>query len=226
VRSALFFSALLALLALGGLGCASSSELVRACAEACPAGKSCIVGRCRTPEEPPSPPDTRRVLLPPADLAVIASTMLGTPGAPVPETLALGRAGDGTVELLFRFVATWRDDAEVLSAFVLLEPLDAALPPSAGASFETARILEPWRSATVSWGRQPRVDLPRLTSVVRPRPGAPVRIDVTPLVRDWAQRLPDDHGIALIVQGRDALGGAYAMGVSSGSGPRLEVYVR
>ncbi len=215
-----------ALLALAALGCAPTAGAVRACAEGCPTGKSCIVGRCRTPDEAPSPPDTRRVLLAPADLAVIASTALGVPGAPVPETLALGRAGDGSVALLFRFVATWRDDAEVRSAFVLLDPLDGALPPSEGAAFETARILEPWRSSTVSWGRQPRVDLPRLTSVVRPRPGAPVRIDVTPLVRDWSQRLPDDHGIALIVQGTDALGGAYSMGVSSGSGPRLEVYVR
>ncbi|MEO7328120.1 MAG: hypothetical protein ABI193_06055 [Minicystis sp.] len=223
MRAALLFPALVTLVS---LGCASTNEAVRACAEGCPTGKSCIVGRCRAPDEPPSPPDTRRVLLAPTDLAVIASTLLGSPGAPVPETLALGRASDGTVALLFRFVATWRDDAEVRSAFVVLDPLEGALPPSVGASFETARILEPWRSSTVSWGRQPRVDLPRLTSVVRPRSGAPVRIDVTPLVRDWSQRLPDDHGIALIVQGRDAIGGAYSMGVSAGSGPRLEVYVR
>lgn len=170
--------------------------------------------------------DTRRVLLPPADLAVVAERALGTPGAPVPETLSLGRAGDGTVELLFRFVATWRDDAEVVSAFVVLDPLDGVLPASGGATFETARILEPWRSSTVTWGRKPRVDLPRLGSVVRPRAGAPVRIDVTALVREWAQRLPDDHGIALIVQGRDEVGSAYSLGITSGTGPRLEVYVR
>ncbi|MFO0755856.1 MAG: hypothetical protein U0359_05165 [Byssovorax sp.] len=215
-----------ALLGLLGLGCASAGEAVRACPEGCPAGKSCVVGRCRAPDEPPSPTDTRRLFVPPAEVAVIASSAVGRSGAPLPETLALGRAGDGTVELLLRFVAPFRDDADVVSAFLVLDPLDGALPPEGGAPFETARILDPWQAATVSWGRQPRLSLPKLAGVIRPRAGSPVRVDVTALVRAWSERSPDDHGIALIVAGNDPVGGAYGMGITGGSGPRLEVYLR
>jgi len=210
--------------ALALTGCAGQASEGRICPEGCEAGKSCVVGRCRASDEAPSPPDTLRVILAPTDLAVIASK--GSQGAGLPETVALGRASDGTVEMLFHFAATWRDDADVVSAFVVLDPLEGAPPAASPATFEMARILEPWRSETVTWGRQPRLDLPRLAGVVRARPATPVRIDVTPLVRDWSKRLPDDHGIALLVQGADAIGGAYAVAGSLGRGPRLEVYVR
>ena len=52
------------------------------------------------------------------------------------------------------------------------------------------------------------------------------RVDVTPLVRDWVKRKADDHGIALLARGTDAYGTAFSTGVSRGTGPRLEVYVR
>jgi hypothetical protein len=219
-----FAPALLALFALPLAACAAPDALGRICPEGCETGKSCVVGRCRAPEESPSPPDTRRIVLAPAGLAVIASN--SSAGEPVPETIALGRAADGTVELLLRFAATWRDDADVVSAFVVLDPIEGAIPPASPARFEAARIVEPWQPEIVTWGRQPRLDLPKLAAVVRARPGTPVRIDVTPLVRAWSRRLPDDHGLALLVRGDDALGAACAMGVTGGAGPRLEAYVR
>jgi hypothetical protein len=54
----------------------------------------------------------------------------------------------------------------------------------------------------------------------------PLRIDVTALVRDWAERRPDDHGIAILAPGEDPVGAAYSMGISEEAGPRLEVYLR
>jgi hypothetical protein len=144
----------------------------------------------------------------------------------VPETVALGRAEGGTVALLLRFAASWRDDADVLSAYVVLDPVDSALPATQPAVFESARILEPWQPAVVSWGRQPRLDLPKLAAVVRAIPGTPVRIDVTGLVREWSLRRADDHGLALLVHGDDVVGSAFAMGITGGAGPRLEAYVR
>jgi hypothetical protein len=144
----------------------------------------------------------------------------------VPETVALGRSEGGTVALLLRFAASWRDDSDVLSAFVVLDSVDSAPPAAHPAVFESARILEPWQPTVVSWGRRPRLDLPKLAAVIRAIPGTPVRIDVTSLVREWAKRRADDHGLALLVHGDDQIGSAFSMGITGGTGPRLEAYVR
>lgn len=212
--------------AITSLGCAASEGHQSVCAGGCETGKSCVIGRCRAPDEAPAAIDTRRVLLAPSAVAVIAATGARSATAEVPETIALGRAEGGAVALLLRFEASWRDDAEVLSAFVILDPVDSAPPASLPAVFESARILEPWQPSVVSWGRQPRLDLPRLAAVIRAIPGTPVRIDVTSLVREWPQRRADDHGVALLVHGDDRLGSTFTMGITGGAGPRLEAYVR
>jgi hypothetical protein len=212
--------------ALAGLfasGCAAGDGIGRACDGGCESGKSCVVGRCRAADETPAPADTRRVVLTPTDFAVIAASAAPSPP---PDAVALGRAEGGTVALLLRFAASWRDDADVLSAYVVLDPVDAAPPALHSIVFESARILEPWQPGVVSWGRRPRLDLPKLAAVIRAIPGTPVRIDVTELVRAWASRRADDHGLALLVHGDDAVGSAFALGIGRGAGPRLEAYVR
>jgi hypothetical protein len=220
VRAAL---AIVAGATIGGLGCAASDGLGRVCEGGCEAGLSCFSGRCRATDEAPAPTDTRRVVLAPSDVAVIAA---GSAPSSVPETIALGRAEGGTVALLLRFAAPWQDDADVLSAFVVLDPLASAPPAAQPTTFEAARILEPWRGDVVSWGRRPRLDLPLLSAVIRAIPGTPVRVDVTGLVRDWSKRRADDHGLALLVHGDDTVGSAFTMGITGGAGPRLEAYVR
>ncbi|KYF87165.1 hypothetical protein BE20_26845 [Sorangium cellulosum] len=173
----------------------------------------CVAGRCR-------------VLLPPADLAVLAEDG-GAAAAPgVPDAVALGHAGAGDVVLLLRFTPTFGVDADIASAFVLLEPAPLAPPAERALTLEVARILEPWRSETATWGRQPRLSIPEAAAIVRRRPATPLRIDVTSLVRDWARRRKDDHGIAILAPGSDAVGAATSMGISQGAGPLLEVYVR
>ncbi|WP_437608600.1 hypothetical protein WMF20_47835 [Sorangium sp. So ce834] len=185
----------------------------------------CVAGRCRPPSDLPSPIDARRVLLPPADLAVLAED--GAAAAPgVPDAVALGHAGAGDVVLLLRFTPTFGVDADIASAFVLLEPAPLAPPAERALTLEVARILEPWRSETATWGRQPRLSIPEVAAIVRRRPATPLRIDVTSLVRDWARRRKDDHGIAILAPGSDAVGAATSMGISQGAGPLLEVYVR
>jgi hypothetical protein len=144
----------------------------------------------------------------------------------VPEAIAIGQRGGGGTVILLRFSSTWRDDSDVTSAYIVLDPVEGAVLARRAATVEVARILDPWDASTASVGRQPRLSLPEKAAVLRPRQSAPARIDVTRLVREWPKRLPDDHGIALLIDGDDALGAAYSMGVTDGAGPRLEVYVR
>jgi hypothetical protein len=176
-------------------------------------------------DAPPSTPDAQRVVLAPVDLAVVASRGAAG-GGELPDLVALGRGASGTVIMLFRFAATWRDDAEVVSAFLVLDAVEGAPPATSPITLEMARVLEAWQPGIVSWGRQPRMDLPRTAGTVRPRATVPLRVDVTPLVKDWGRRAADDHGIALLARGEDAYGAVVSTGVSQGNGPRLEVYVK
>jgi hypothetical protein len=215
-----------AALSLVGLlaACGGASD-GRLCADVgtCGKGKHCVVGRCRAADSPPSPPDTTRVVLWPREVAVIASK---GESARALDSFSLGREGAGTVMVLLRFEAGWRDDAEVTSAFVVLDPVDGAPPTRVPTSVDVARILEPWTPDTVSWGRQPRLGLFERGAELRPRGSVPVRIDVTKLVRAWSAHDRDDHGIAVSADERDPFGSTYALGPSGGAGPRLEAYVR
>jgi hypothetical protein len=192
---------------------------------ACNSGMSCIVGRCRPTDAAPSPPDTTRVLLPAAEIAILGSGTVA-PEEGAPEVIPFGREAAGSVVVLLRFAASWRDEADVVSAFVVLDPLEGAPPAQSPVRIEIARILEPWTSATATWGRQPRLTLPELGAIVRPHPPGPLRIEVTRIVRDWSRRSESDHGIALLASGSDPFGAMYTSGLTSGKRPRLEAYVR
>ncbi|WP_437589425.1 DNRLRE domain-containing protein [Sorangium sp. So ce1000] len=210
------------------LGCGGAPATragVCAGAGVCGAGY-CVAGRCRPAGALPAPIDARRVLLPPEDIAVLVEDDDAAAGPGVPDAVALGRAESGDVVLLLRFAPTFGVGADIASAFVVLEPAPMAPPAERALTLEVARILEPWRSETATWGRQPRLSIPEAAAIVRPRPATPLRIDVTALVRDWARRRKDDHGIAIVAPGSDAVGAAYSMGISQGVGPLLEVYVR
>lgn len=210
--------------------CAAPLEDTRPCSAAdapgsgCEQGRACVAGRCRPTEAPPSPADAVRVVLAPVDLAVVAAR--GPESGELPDVVTLGRGSSGAVVMLFRFSATWRDDAEVASAFLVLETLEGTPPATSPITLEMARVLEPWQPGVVSWGRQPRMAVPKTAGTVRPRATAPLRVDVTPLVREWGRRSADDHGIALLARGDDAFGAVVSTGVSQGVGPRLEVYVK
>lgn len=214
------------ILALSLASCAAPIGDAHPCPEpACGDGRTCVAGRCRPQETPISAGDALRVVLAPADVAVVALSG-GGGGRDLPEVVALGREEGGTVVMLFRFEATWRDDAEVASAFIVLDPLDDAPPSLRPISFEMARIVEPWEPSFISWGRQPRLAVPMVAGTVRARHSLPLRVDVTPLVRAWSRRSSGDHGIALLAKGDDANGAVVSMGVSRGMGPRLEAYVK
>lgn len=210
-------------------GCSSPAPEAPLCSSVgtCSAGL-CVAGRCRAEGKSPAPAESLRLFLAPRDIAVLRPD--GPTGGRIdkdlPEMVALGREGGGDLVLLLRFAATWPDDASIASAFLVLDPAPGAPPPRRAAPVEVARILEPWHPSTASWGRQPRLSLPENAGLLRSTPPAPARIEVTRFVRDWAKRRPDDHGIALLIDGGDILGTTYSMGVTDGTGPLLEVYVR
>ncbi len=186
------------------------------------------VAACAAPLEdsrPATSPESARVVLTPIDLGIVGSRGSGGDGA-LPEAVALGRGASGAVVMLFRFAATWPDDAEVVSAFLVLDPLEGAPPATSPITFEIARIDEPWQPGVVSWGRQPRLGVARAAGSARARGALPLRVEVTSLVREWSRRDADDHGIALLAHGADATGTVVSTSVTPGSGPRLEVYVK
>ena len=206
--------------------CAAPLEGGRACPEAaCAEGLVCMVGRCRPADASPAPADGTRLVLSPVAAAVAAHGGSGG-GVTLPDHIVLGRASNGTVTLLFRFAATFPDEAEVASAFLILDPIEGAPPSLQPVSFEMASITEPWQADIASAGRQPRLGVPRDAGKLRLRPGISARIDVTPMVRDWPKKRPDDHGLALLAKGADEAGTVVSMGVSHGTGPRLEIYLK
>jgi hypothetical protein len=185
------------------------------------------VGRCRRPkDEPIAPSDARRLVLFPDETAVVAPSGPSGGGTELPEAIALGRASSGAATLLLHFEVPIVDKGEVTAAFLVLDPVEGAPPPGRPVDVEVARILEPWRADAVSWGRLPRLDVPERAGRVGGRMAGPARFDVTHVVREWARRRPEDHGLAVLADPADPFGASYSLGVSGGQGPRLEVYVR
>jgi len=170
-------------------------------------------------------PSSHRILLAPVDMAVLASSD-DFGGTTTPEVAALGRAASGDWLWLMSFEPKLDADDEVESAYLLLEVAEGALPAAAPVPLEVAEILGKWGSDSMSWGRQPRLGILRSTAPARPRPGAPLRVEVTEVVRGWAGRPEAARGIALLADGVYAHGASIATGLTRGVGPRLEVYLR
>lgn len=169
-----------------------------------------------------APATAQRELLFPAQIAVI--THLGA-SDPLPATLKLGREVEGTTAVLLRFEPTWREDAEITSAFIVVDGPPDARPSSRPIRIDVARILEPWSFET-RWSTLPKTTVPAQGALL-PRGAAPrLVVDVTPLVRAWSRHRADDHGIALLVEPQDPYGATLHLGTTSGQGPRLEVYVK
>ncbi len=185
----------------------------------------CVAGRCHAGAETPAKVTSARVVLLPRDIAVLMAND-GPDAAALPESVALGRQGTGRAILLLRFVSTWREDADIQSAFFVMDAVEGAPLPVTPPTVEIARILSPWSSATTTWGRQPRIGLPEPAGVLRVLPLVPIRLDVTPLVRSWANHERDDNGLALLVDGQDPNGVLASTGLTKGMGPHLEVYLR
>lgn len=165
------------------------------------------------------------MVLVPRDVAVLTSKG-DRDAAELPESVALGRAETGRAIVLCRFASSWREDADIESAYFVIETIEGSPLPVTAPTVEIARILSPWSSATTTWGRQPHLGLPEPVGLLRVLPAMPLRIDVTPSVREWSRRERDDYGLALLVDGQDPNGVLASTGLTRGLGPHLEVYLR
>jgi hypothetical protein len=191
--------------------------------ETCPAGQTCLAGRCSSMGSELAPPDAQRIVVPASEIAVVSSR--GN-DRPLPSEIPLGRAPNGSIVVLLRFPTPWGNRVRIASAFLTLEPLPGSLPESQAVPVSVARVLDPWSSSDVSWARLPRLSAPEVRALASPSPPKTLRIDVTPIVRRWARGRATDQGLALTAAGEAPAGATYATGVFGAAGPRLDVYLR
>ncbi len=207
-------------------GCIKAPAAPPLCGEgaACAEGTTCIVGRCRLAGSTLiGPSDGRRLVLEPDEMAVTSSKDPAGGAQQLPAVVVFGR-GDST--LLLHFAVPIADARDVTAAVLVLEPPRDALPPATPVPMHIAAIQSPWTSEGVSYGRIPSVGVPERAGVFGGLSGGTVRIDVTPIVKQWAARDEDDHGIAVVADETDGYGSSFSLGVTEGRGPRLEVYLR
>ena len=142
------------------------------------------------------------------------------------EAIVLGRKGDGPSVLLMRFALDIPPERELELALLVLDPLPSCPRYAGRVDLELAQVLEPWHAESVSFGRQPSLDLPVRAPSVQTATQVPLRLDVTPFVAAWRENRSRYHGLALVSAGTSASGACYSAGVSSGRGPHIDVYLR
>ncbi len=216
-----------ALGALGGCGAAQA----RTCeaSSACGAGEACVLGRCSGASSPgPIQADARRFVLEAETLVFVTSgDDDGRVRAPF---VALGAdVGEGA-RILVKFPAPkWTTD-KLVRAYLVLDRVQGAQAGPGDVKVRAERILEPWSlrgEVGTSWASPPRSEsMPGAETLVAPRGGAPVRVDVTPYAAELARKGGTSWGLRV-----EARGGGYGLPIATGFGatgapPRLEVYVQ
>ncbi len=168
--------------------------------------------------------DAERLTFRPEDLAWITGSGIVAPPELGP-TIRLGKRGE-TETLLMRYSVELPEDGKVQRALLVLDPLPDCAPRPGRIALELAHVLSPWRSAELTRGNQPRLDLPMRLADTRATPAQPLRIDVTEIVRRWAKHRKRYHGIALIANGTSDTGACFTTGLTWGEGPRLQIFLR
>lgn len=163
---------------------------------------------------------TRRLVVEAAAVAVARPGAASTPA--LPATVTLGGPGLSDEQLLVRFPRSWAS-LELDSAFLLLSPAPSAEPTGADVQVQVALASEPWSSGTLV--APPAVHGPRSLGLVRTRPPALLRIDVTAQLKALQSEAGSDRGLVLRAERRAGRGATMATG-TAGELPRLDVYFR
>lgn len=213
-------AAAMALSAVSASACGGSSTC--AIAGDCAEGTTCVLGSCQAEARVPVGDQTRRVVSFPKDVAAIAETLEGSGHT----TLTLGGRGVGDAEILLAFDHRLALDAEIEAAWILLDPAPAATAATDFVEIEARDVPGAFRGDELDWRRRPTLGRPVSTTRTRGAEGAPLRLDVTDLVRAWLHEGRREGRVALLARGSADLGATFTTGLGVGIGPRLEVYVR
>jgi hypothetical protein len=233
LRSAAVRLAHLLVLALSLASCAARPQLCGGAA-VCGEGLDCVAGMCQAAPSPLA--GSRRLVVPPADIAVLERGE-GAAGGAVPSLFTLGRAGEGVL-LLLRFDLRLDRSVTVLRASLLLDRSGAVLADPEPVSLHALRVISRWSPRSVSWPTAPALqDVGAPRTVVEPAGPDRVRVDVTDLARRWLAHDPGDQGVAVVAENASRTGVAFTLGSSAlapasasdaadGQPPRLELYLR
>lgn len=174
----------------------------------------------------PVPPAQRRLVLEPAALAFVHSSL---DDAAPPAVAVLG-AGEGPrARILVRFDPPPQLATAPTKAYLVLERAKGALAGPEPVTLFAERVTEPWSvvdNLRTSWASPPASE-PLLSARVQTRGSAPIRIDVT----DWAAALAKPQkgkvrawGLRIEAKG-EGYGLPVATGYGGGNGPFLELYL-
>jgi hypothetical protein len=190
----------------------------------CSADMECLANRCVPLGSDPVQPSTRRIVAAPSAIAVVSSR--GTGGETLPAAVTFGGAAEGAAALYLRFAPVWHGAGAIQNAFVLLEPLPGTQIAPDDVEVEAWRVAGAWDPLRLAWLAQPRLAPPRARGIARASPPAPLRIEVTEIVRYWQKHARSERGLAIKSAAGDAFGASFATGAGGGAAPRLELYAR
>lgn len=200
------------------MGCTATQQPCDQLA-ACPGALVCQVGRCAAVEAVPVRPEAGRQVIAPVDAFYVD----GDSRAGVATEVRAGGAVSGGALLLLRFEPSW--SAEQLErAYLILEPTEGALAIEHPVELEVAPITEAWSSQN-PWPL-PRLGQPGARARAGFAPPRAVRIEVTELLRTWAQRRGTIFGLAVRAEGGRGVGARLGWEDAGGAGPRLDLYLR
>jgi hypothetical protein len=169
------------------------------------------------------PERSARSVMAASELSVLyqARVITGVPGA-----VTFGEL-DGRSALYLKFSDAWRRAGVPLRGFLTLEPRAGETPNAEPVTLEVWRVHGAWRADTLrAWSDKPELALPYSRAHSSSSKGAPLRIEITDLLRFMAEHPALDYGMAVIARGGGGHGASFATGMSEGAGPRLDVYTR
>ncbi len=203
-------------LALSWLGGCAPSPAPCTTPGTCPEQHECIANRCVVVGSDPASPRAARLVLWPDALA------LSGEGGALPVLVSFG-AALGEQRLYLRFPPRW-GQRRVEVAFLVLSAAPRAAAPSEPVLVSASLPLSQWRGPFVSTSDAPSLGAPQSQGLARGRSPLPLRLDVTSIVRQWAQPGQGHRGLVLSAPAGAGLGASYSLGTGEGPAPYLELY--
>jgi hypothetical protein len=178
---------------------------------------------CSAPTRDPALATATRIVTLPSSIAALSQTE-ATPA--LPAQISFGSA-HGRSALYLKFPTDLAARGLPLKAFIALSPREGAPVDATPATVEAWRVSAAWQAEQlVAWSDKPQLAPPYARAELESSAPGEQRIDVTELVRFAAENPDLDFGIALLGRTGSGHGATFATGISGGSAPRLEVYVR